>query len=428
MRGVYTEKMKIAIFGLARSGLSAFRYLKEKTQHEVFLVNRGAPCDWECWEQIKDDIEEDHCLNQDDACDLFASVDQLILSPGIPREHPALTHALEQKVEIISEIEFAYRHSDIPVVGITGTNGKTTITTMIGEALALAGKAAFICGNIGRPYSDILLAKEKYDYAIVELSSFQLESIKDFHPHIAILTNITPNHAERYQTFASYREAKYHIFDNQTAEDFSLIGEGLDVDSIQAQVERIHPLDHFDYSHSHLIGPHNKMNFFCAYKVCEFLGVENLSELFQKFINQFTGVAFRLQYIRSFNGLKIYNDGKSTNDAATLAAVKSFEAMGSLYLALGGQPRSHTTTLNTTLKDLAITEIFAFGEASELICKAMENEFKVRSFKNLEEMFSYIKSAKLAGNFLFSPAFPSFDQYKNYELRGEHFTNLARNL
>ena len=421
--------MKIAIFGLARSGLSVFRYLCTQSQHEVFLVNQGDPSSWSCLEEIQNKIAMDHCFNQDDARDLIAKVDQIVLSPGIPREHPVLSKALDKGVPVISEIEFAFQHiSDIPIIGITGTNGKTTTTTMIGEVLAMAGKRAFVCGNIGRPYTDLLLETQNYDYAVVELSSFQLESIVDFHPHIALILNITPNHAERYPDLDSYQKAKYQILKNQKADDYALLGEGLTSEKIKSQLDFIRPLQGFDFSKSYLVGEHNKMNFYCAYKVLEFLNIENREFLFQEFIDSFTGVEFRLQFIRDFQGLKIYNDGKSTNDAATFAAVDSFQGEEELFLILGGQPRSQVSTLDQTLRGKKIQQIFVFGQAQVLVKNVLGEIFDVVCFEKLEDIFSYIKIHRLKGNLLFSPAFPSFDQFKDYVERGRYFTQLAKNL
>lgn len=421
--------MKIAIFGLARSGLAAFKYIHQKSLAEVFLINQGAPEIWSCWDEISSLIDRDHCIDQENAQDIFTNVDQIILSPGIPREHNALRLAHENNIPIISEIEFAYSHSDIPVVAITGTNGKTTTTTMVSEILKKAGLKVFMGGNIGIPYSELLLKDEKFDYAIIELSSFQLESIQNFHAHIAMFLNITENHMERYTSLEDYKNAKYRIFNKQTDSDYAIIQKELDEDWIRSQKFYIEALDHFDYSKSKLVGPHNKMNFYCAYKVCEILKVNNLNTLFQDFINEFTGVPLRLQYITNYQGLNIYNDGKSTNDAATVAAVDSFaDSSEDLFLALGGQPRSESTSLNESLKGKRITKVFAFGDARELVASALKNQFEVIQFEGLIEVFDYLKTHELSGNFLFSPAFPSFDQYKNYEIRGEHFTKLAIEL
>jgi len=416
--------MKIAIFGLARSGLSVLNYLNAKTDHEVYLVNSGEPSSWNNWDDIQNKVLAERCLAEENAAKIFSQMDMIILSPGIPRYHSALKVAISAGVEVISEIEFTFRHSDIPVVAITGTNGKTTTTTMIGEVLAKAGLKVFVCGNIGIPYADLLMLDHKPDYAIVELSSFQLESVQNFHAKIALYLNATDNHAERYKNFNDYKEAKYQIFINQDESDHVIIKKDLDRDSILAKKIYIQALESFDYSQSKMIGEHNKENFFCAYKVCQLLDVENLDVIFQQFINDFTGVELRLQYLREFNGLEIYNDGKSTNTAATCAAVSSFEPGPSLYLALGGQLRSASTDLGEALKNSAITEVLAFGEAKELISEVFEGVFPVRKFNDLRELAAFLKESQLSGNLLFSPAFPSFDQYKNYELRGREFTQL----
>lgn len=419
--------MKIAIMGLGKSGLSAFAFLSRQKEHEIYLVNKGAPKSWAAYEIVKH-LPSEQLIDQKDAEDILLSVDQIILSPGIDRKIPLIQKAIAAKVDVISEIELAFIHSDIPVVGITGTNGKTTTTTMLGEVLGKLGKDVFVCGNIGRPYCDILLEEKKYDYAIVELSSFQLESIKSFHPHIAIVLNITQNHAERYEHFEDYKNAKYNIFKNQTPQDYALVDPSLDQSHLQAKVISIKELDGFDFSNSKVVGEHNRFNFFCVYKVLEFLKLKDINERFQDFINEFKGVNLRLEFLTSFNGLKIYNDGKSTNDAATQVAVKSFQNDQDLFVILGGQLRSQTLTLNETLSGLKIKKIFAFGEAKNLIKENLSAQFDVNTFDGLEQIVELVKNRNLKGVLLFSPAFPSFDQYENYLERGEHFRELVFKL
>lgn len=414
--------MKIAIFGMARSGQSVFKHIIHKTSDEVFCVNQGDPNSWSCFDLVREHI--DKCYAQSNSANILSDMDLIVLSPGIPRSVKELDLAHSRKIPVISEIEYAFRHSDIPVVGITGTNGKTTTTTMIAQALEQFDKKPFICGNIGIPYTDLLLAQKGFDFAIVELSSFQLESIDKFHPNIAILINITNSHMERYDSVSDYTQAKMNIFKNQTSKDFAITG--VDVKT-QAQKINIEALDGFDFSHSKIIGEHNKYNFFCAYKVCEILKLSDLDVNFQKFINSFKGVGLRLEYVSEYNGLSIYNDSKSTNDAATVAAVDSFSKSENLYLILGGQLRSNDLTLESSLKNKSITKIFAFGEAARLI-KNVIKEYDVIVFENLEEIFDYLKNNNLSGNLLFSPAFPSFDQFDNYEDRGARFNELANQL
>jgi UDP-N-acetylmuramoylalanine--D-glutamate ligase len=414
--------MKIAIFGMGRSGQSVYKFLTKKTNEEVFVVSQNDPKSWECFDLVKNNLQ--NCFNQNSASSILSKMDLIVLSPGIPRYASELELALNENVPVISEIEFAFRHSDIPVVGITGTNGKTTTTTMIQNVLEKFDKKAFACGNIGIPYTDILLTDETYDYAIVELSSFQLESIDTFHPHISVIINITKSHMERYESVNDYKNAKLNILKNQDSNDYVI--SGIDVETA-AQVISIKALDSFDYSKSKIIGEHNKFNFFCAYEVCRLLNLAELDKIFQSFIDEFSGVSLRLEYICNFDDLNIYNDGKSTNDAATVAAVDSFLGDESLYLILGGQLRSKEMTLPKSLKDKSIKQIFVFGEAKELLKEKLV-EFDIICFDGLDDIFKYVKGSNLKGNLLFSPAFPSFDQYKNYEERGAKFTELMNKL
>ena len=164
-----------------------------------------------------------------------------------------------------------------------------------------------------------------------------------------------------------------------------------------------------------------------TYKVCRLLGLSNLNETFQSFIDDFKGVSLRLEYIGEYDRLCIYNDGKSTNDAATVAAVNSFESSENLYLILGGKLRSKDITLAASLKNKKINQIYAFGEARHLIKRELK-EFDVECFETLNEIIKYISEIKINGNLLFSPAFPSFDQFKNYEERGSKFTDLVEQL
>jgi UDP-N-acetylmuramoylalanine--D-glutamate ligase len=258
----------------------------------------------------------------------------------------------------------------------------------------------------------------------VELSSFQLESIETFHPFIAIIINITKSHMERYESIEDYKNAKLNILKNQNSNDYVITG--VEVQT-EAFVIDIKPLSKFDYTHSKIIGEHNKYNFFCAYEVCRLLKFPDLDTHFQSFIDDFKGVSLRLEYIGEYQGLSIYNDGKSTNDAATVAAVNSFSHDDNLYLVLGGQLRSRDISLQRSLMGKNIKQILAFGEARDVIKKEL-NEYDVICFESLENIFDYVRSSSLKGCLLFSPAFPSFDQYKNYEVRGARFTKLSRDL
>jgi UDP-N-acetylmuramoylalanine--D-glutamate ligase len=412
--------MKIAVFGLGRSGLSVYRYLKSAknpVESQVFLINSGEPVTWKCYEEVKNV----NCFSDKDELSFMKDLDFVVLSPGIPRSHPALLNAHSNNVPIISEIEFAFLHTDIPVVGVTGTNGKTTTTTMIGEFLNSVGVRSFVCGNIGIPFSDLLLSEKKYDYAIVELSSFQLESIEKFRPDISILLNVSENHMERYDSIESYKESKHQIFKNQTSNDLAIIHENLNLDVSKVIIE---PLEKFDFSKSKLIGSHNKTNFFCTYKVAQRVLSREFDSEFQSFINNFKGVEYRLQYVGESQGLRFYNDAKSTNIAATVAAINSFQDPKNVTLILGGKLRDEVVEIKNEYDFSKLKNIFVFGEARQKIKENLDLE-TVKVFNDLEQVLDAIFKQSKHGDVLFSPAFPSFDQYLNYEYRGAHFSELV---
>ena len=410
--------MKIALFGLGRSGLSVYNFLKNRALDEIYLINSGEPQSWACYDLVK----AEHTYSDVGDLSFIKALDFIVLSPGIPRTHSALDIAHKNSIPIISEIEFAYLNSDIPIVGITGTNGKTTTTTMIGDILSRLGLKVFVCGNIGRPFSDLLLEQDSYDYAIVELSSFQLESINKFHPLIAVHLNLSANHMERYSSIEDYKVAKDEIFKNQISEDlaitFSKNG------PTKAQNIIIKEITGFDLSHSKLVGEHNKTNFFCAYEVAKFISKRNIDKEFQGFINEFTGVEFRLQFLASAHGINFYNDAKSTNSAATIAAVAAFENIENLSLILGGKLRDNSIDIQHEIDFSKLKNVFVFGEARDLLQENI-NSSNLHTFEKLEDIFDYVKLKKIEGDLVFSPAFPSFDQYKNYEERRRHFTDLV---
>ncbi len=429
---------KVAIFGMGKSGKSALLLAKKKNQ-EVYAVNKGPVDSWFYAEKLDKVLELSSCYSEDDFSEHFHKMDEIVISPGIPVTHMALKGAVEAGVPIISEIEYAYRETKkIPVIAITGTNGKTTTTTMITEALQKAGKKVFCGGNIGVPYCDLALSEEKVDYAIIEVSSFQLETIKEFHPHIAMILNIFPNHSERYDSVYEYAKAKFRIVMNMNESDHLILGtENSYLEEIKNHIVQKSyftkghlPEDfRFNFSHAKVRGEHNEANFYAAYKVLELLDIQNLNILFQEFINEFSGVAHRLEYVLQKDGLTLYNDAKSTNSLATTTAIKAFqEAPEPLYLILGGKLRGQNDRLLPDLlpyKD-KITQIFTIGDVCERLYEELHHDFKVVRAYELKSVFEMCKTQKLKGHLVFSPAFPSFDQFKSYVHRGECFKEWAK--
>lgn len=431
---------KVAIYGMGKSGKAALK-LAKKHKQDFYAVNKGDVKTWWHSEGMGDICGTCSCYSEDDFSQHFHKMDEIVISPGIPTTHPALAKAVEKGVPIISEIEYAYRPTkDIPVIAITGTNGKTTTTTMIAEALKKAGKSVFCGGNIGVPYCDLALSEEKVDYAIIEVSSFQLETIKEFHPKIGLILNIFPNHSERYDAVHEYALAKFRMLLNMTEKDHLILGtENPYLDDIKE-----HPAQRtyftkgslpenfktqFDFTKARARGEHNQANFFAAYEVLRLLDIPNLKSLFQAFINEFAGVAHRLEFVLAKDGLTIYNDAKSTNNLATTTAISAFkDSSEPLYLILGGKLRNQTDKL---LPDLLpykgkIAKIFTIGDVTERLSIELGSDFDVVKAGDLKTVFQLAKNLK--GNLVFSPAFPSFDQFKNYVDRGEKFKEWAREV
>jgi UDP-N-acetylmuramoylalanine--D-glutamate ligase len=433
---------KVAIFGMGKSGKSALK-LALKKGFEVYAVNKGPVDSWYRSEGLESVIESCSCFSEDDFRVHFPKMDEIIVSPGIPVTHPSLELAVAKGTKISSEIEFAYRETKhVPVIAITGTNGKTTTTTMIQEVLELAGKKVFCGGNIGTPYCDLALSGAEVDYAVIEVSSFQLETIHEFHPQIGLILNIFPNHSERYDRVIDYARAKFRMLINMNSEDELILGtenEFLDeIKSIQVR-KSFFTKGHlpeefkskFNFKNAHARGEHNEANFYATYKVLEILNIQGLDELFQKFIESFKGVAHRLEFVLESQGLKIYNDAKSTNILATSTAIKAFNDQSSpLYLILGGKLRSEGDLL---LPDLLpykekIEKIFLIGEVTERLFLELKNDFKVEKCFDVKSCLEQVKKNELKGNLVFSPSYPSFDQFKNYVDRGEKFKTWVREV
>lgn len=434
---------RVSVFGMGKSGVAAVRLLKTAGL-ETHAINEGAVDVWRTKDGLESVLSRDFMHTQDDAQEVFASSGLIIISPGIPTTHPALAMANAAGVPLISEIELAYwfcRH--VPVIAITGTNGKTTTTTMIFEALKLAGKKVFCGGNIGVPYCDMalkVLAGESFDYAVIEVSSFQLETIREFHPRIGLMLNLTPNHSERYQGLEDYGRAKLRLLLNMQAGDDLIVGEeaGDWVTWSEGTKATRHifakknlPADflkRFDFTKGVLVGGHNRANYFCAWKTLSLLGIGGLDALFQTFIETFPGVEHRLEYVGTFNGLKVYNDAKSTNGEATRTALAAFEGTEDLFLVVGGKLRNETDKLLPDLLPFKtrVKKIFTIGMTTERLVKELSGEFNVEAAHTLDQLLEMAKRQKLTGNLVFSPAHPSFDQFKSYVDRGTQFKQKVK--
>lgn len=412
--------MNIAIWGLGVSGLSALGYLHSK-KHRLFAINQGEPEQWVNLEKVLAYTELENCFDEADPSIHELKLDQIILSPGVDRKSSLVKYFIDAGVEVIGEVELASRKCALPIVAITGTNGKTTTTTMIAECLELAGKRVFCCGNIGTPFCDFFNYElDSFDIVVIELSSFQLESMVEFRANIAILLNIEPSHMERYDCFKDYADAKLNIFKRQKDTDLAIAPHAYLTKGAK-ELERITGVD---LSKTHLMGDHHLYNLFCVLEVLKFFAVSKPLSLLERFLATFKGVQFRLEYLGVKEGISFYNDSKSTNLHSTLSACLSMGA-NPFSLIIGGKLRDDKVEIADILKGLDIQKILAFGEAKDLILAQTKEAHKVIGFDSLSDVIEYVWQDKGCAHVLFSPGFPSFDQYKNYIDRGESFNRLV---
>lgn len=435
---------KVAVFGLGRSGMSAIKFLGHLGL-QTYVVNMGEVSSWPASEELFKLVPKSQCFSQDDssASDLLAEMDAVILSPGIAREHSILVKALASGVEVINEIELALRYINIPIIGITGTNGKTTTTTICQEIFKASGVLAFVGGNIGIPFCDYALAHlrdgHKCEVAVLELSSFQLESTPSLKPKKAAILNIYPNHGERYENVRDYARAKVNIANKMDSSDTLFIcenEEGLhgllnhihcELKVLKAETEQAIRSALSDYSLSEfkLLGVHNLSNLLFAIELTKDMGATK--EGIQKTINSFCGVEFRLQYVPTKYQFEAFNDAKSTNWDATLTALNSFLGRKTpLWLIIGGQARGRGDSISPYLSEIRekVTKIIFIGHVGPQLLNEVGDKVDSLYLESLDKVKEYVVSQDFTGDLLFSPAFPSFDQFKDYTHRGRVFNEL----
>lgn len=445
------EHKKVLILGCARSGLAAALFLI-KRGNEV-IVNDFANID----KLDKEKIDYLKSLgvtfvlggHPDDLLD--GSFDYLIKNPGIAIDHKYVLKAHELGVSVINELEMAYqclRSKDITLIGITGTNGKTTTTTLIYEMIKASGKKVHLAGNIGYPLCDFVDVVEDGDILVVETSCQQLENVVTYKPDIAVVTNIDIAHLEFMKTFEHYKYVKSKLFLNQTENDILILNKedqelNLLADNAKANKKYFSSLTNdcdcyiedkaiyfedkkvIDLDDIKLIGKHNYENIMAAILACLQVGVQFSSIC--KVLKEFKGVTHRLEYVNTVNGVTYYNDTEATNIKCTKIALSSF--VKPIILILGGYERNQDFN---ELKDYVsnVKEIYAIGSCRNRVLDFGNNvNIKTYVFEYLKDaMGEIVKNAQSGDVVLLSPASASWDQYKQCEDRGDEFKNIVNNL
>lgn len=432
--------MKALIVGYGTSGISAKNYLE----------NHGVFC-----EIAKDeDINSEVNLNDKNYLDrLFSGLSFIVTSPGISPNILLLKSARQRKIKIIGEFELGSQALCGDIIAVTGTNGKTTTVSIIKHLLQNLNKKVFLAGNIGTAVTSICDKTDSESITILESSSFQLENIKSFHAHIAAILNITEDHLNRHKTMKNYIKAKQNITKNQTADDFLLINADDELllqnipktkakifyFSTKKRVKGCFVMRSSIYfsdgiienklvslKNIKLVGEHNISNILCAV-LAVYLETGKLFLLDN--ISTFHGVAHRIEYVKTIGGVAYYNDSKATNIDSTIVALKSFKC--NINLIVGGSDKGYGFDKLFEALPKNVAKIVAFGQTSTKIEKAAK-KFKFDSLelaRNLKEAVMLCKETAKSGEvILLSPACASFDQFANFEERGNIFKKIVEEL
>ena len=438
------ENKKIFILGMARSGYEAAKLLSD--YNNEIIVTDGK----EQKEELVSELESlgvKVIITSDQLSLLDDSFDYVIKKPGSKYDHPVVVKAKELGIKVINEVEMAYSFLDksVNIIGVTGSNGKTTTTTLISEFMKNSFDNVYLGGNIGIPLSNFVRDIKPNSYLVLEISDHQLCDMYDFKTNVSVLTNITPTHLDFHKSYEVYQMTKKKIFNNHTSDDLAVINKDDEVsmkitDDIKStKVYYGHDktnLAYYDeegiYYDGKLViklddiilkGKHNYQNIMGAIIAVKKYGVTN--EVIQKVLKEFKGVEHRLEYVDTIDGVTYYNDSKATNCVSTITALNSFDKP--TILLLGGYDRGHSFhDLDDSMKNVKC--VVCFGETKNRI-EEFCNDLNIKCYKNdtLKEAMNVVKDICTPGDVvLLSPACASWDQYDRFEDRGDEFKNLVR--
>ncbi|OGC77846.1 MAG: UDP-N-acetylmuramoylalanine--D-glutamate ligase [candidate division Zixibacteria bacterium RBG_16_50_21] len=442
---------KVAILGMARSGLALAKLLKSygarvflsdtKPEHLLFkeieeLKKIGA--DWEAG---------GHTPN------VWQDRDFLVVSPGVPDNVPILKKAEGNSLPIFSEIEVASWLCQGRIIGITGSNGKTTTTTLVGQIFHKAGLEVAVGGNVGNAFSNIADTLTENGWAVLELSSFQLERVSDFKPHVAAILNLSPDHLDRYPDYNAYVRAKLRIFENQDSDDFAVLNaDDQETEKIKKQVnsnvilsssqkiiskgsyvkegwlwtnlsgkeKKIIPATEIG-----IRGPHNLANSAAASAIAGLAGIE--SDVIASVLREFNGVEHRLEEVATVTGIRFVNDSKATNVDSVWYALQSVSRP--IILIAGGKDKGSSYLPLADLVRQNVKLLILIGQAAGKIRKELGNLVPTQDATSLEEAIEIgFKNAAAGDTVLLSPACASFDMFENYEHRGKVFKQSVKKL
>lgn len=443
---MYLKRDKFLVVGISKSGIGATR----------LLLSRGAKCyiyddnETEVVKRARAELAEEGAISVsvDELGEAIETCDVVVLSPGVAIDHEIPVKAKRGGKRIIGELELASLFCSAPIVAVTGTNGKTTTCSMIDCILKGAGIESLLCGNIGTPLSSVLDKITDNSVVVAEVSSFQLETVSKFTPHIAVITNITPDHLSRHYNMENYIYVKSRILQCQRESEYAVLSYDdptvrklaektkakVVYFSMKEEVDGAYYLDGkiffrgkyvMDASAVQLSGKHNVENVLAAVCVAELLGVS--AESVSESLKEFKGVKHRIQFIDSVDGAEYYNDSKATNPDAAIKAIDSMKKP--TVLILGGKDKGlNFDSLFDKIKKSCVYHAVLTGESRfSLLKSAMESGYE--SVSMAEDFETAVKLAKMIARpgdaVLFSPACSSFDRFSDFEERGDKFIEIV---
>ena len=444
---------KVLVVGLGKSGLAAALFLRRQGAQVTVSDVRSAD---QLAKEIPALIEEGIMVETGGHGLLtFRRQDLIVVSPGVPMDTPELAQVKSFGLQVIGELELAGRFLKGKILAVTGSNGKTTTTTLLGEILAAGGLPTLVGGNIGVPVVSLIDSSTSESWSVLEVSSFQLETTEQFHPSIAVILNITPDHLDRHGSFENYARIKEHIFAQQTAEDslvlnadntpceaaasraaakvywFSIehpVPQGAWLEQGQvvyraaknAATENVMPLSGIP-----LKGAHNVENVLAAVVAARLAGVQAKS--IRTAIEKFQAVEHRLEFVATRNGVEFYNDSKATNVDATAKAIAAFS--DGIHLILGGKDKGSPYTVLADLLRERVRAVYTIGAAAAKIESDLRGVVTIQSCETLDKAVAAAAAAARPGEVVvLAPACSSYDQFDNYEQRGSVFKQLVKEL
>jgi UDP-N-acetylmuramoylalanine--D-glutamate ligase len=435
---------KVLVVGMARTGLATVRFLKSKGS----IVSTTEIKPREEMKEAFQELEEMDVLMEwgGHRKETFLKPDLIVVSPGVDLNIEPIQKALQKGIRVISEIELAYHFIQLPIIAVTGTNGKTTTTLLIGEMLKEEGRRVGVGGNVGEPLILFADGGDRWEVLVAEISSFQLEAIEDFRPRYSVLLNITEDHLDRYSRYEDYIEAKVRIFTNQDSGDLAILnrddpivmaygakakakkiffslkervkeGAFSNGQSIHLRLEKEKEED-YSLARTPLKGIHNVENMMAALTTARIFGCSK--KAIETVLNRFEGLEHRLEFVREIEGIRFYNDSKGTNVGSVVKSLQSFSEP--IILIAGGKDKKGDLTPLKEFIHSRVKRLILMGQAKERMGRELGGLTDMAVAKDMEEAvkLSY-QSARKGEVVLLSPACSSFDMFKDYKERGRVF-------